>query len=100
MLISISIAPFSGVWRWSSACVVLFGVAAGAVGASGALLSFGVNSSDGDGGVWRRHGRFGICLRGGGGCVRREGGVAGGDEGDGEGAMVEIGGALFFSCKE
>ena len=74
---------------------------AGAVGAAGALLlSFGVNSSDGDGGVWRKHGRFGMCLGGGGGCVRREGGVAGGDGGDGEGAMVEIGGALFFSCKE
>ena len=89
--------PLAGV-RCAVGAVAAF---AGAAGSAGALLTVVVMSAGGDGGVGRWHGRLATCPGGGGGCVRSDGGVVGGDVVDGD-AMVDgdSGGALFFSCKE
>ena len=78
-------------WAWmvpsASAAIVSAGAAVVSSGAINPRLIVVV--AGGDGGVCRWQGRFAMCLGGGGGCVRRDGGVAG-DVGIGGDAIVEI----------
>ena len=88
-LILVNSAGFFRSWRWCTLSVPVF-----------------VGDSGGDGGVCLFEARFGGRrgrTGGVGGCVMIDGAVVIGDRGEGGGggdAMVEIGGALFFSCKE